>query len=76
MSTPQSDTPESGKQSQQTAQLCETSQVGEPSDMSEDQQAEAAPEWMSGILHELLNTEVTAWISLWAICAPMRPRLS
>ena len=76
MSTPQSDAPESGKQSEQTAPRGETSRVGEPSDLSEDQQAEAAPEWMSGILHELLNTEVTAWSSLWTVCAPMHPRLN
>ncbi len=55
--TPQ-DGPSSGKQSQPTTQLCETSQAEEPSDMAEEQQSEGAPEWLSGILHDLLNTEV------------------
>ena len=56
--TPQ-DGPSSGKQCQPTTQLCETSQAEEPSDMAEEQ-SEGAPEWLSGILHDLLNTEVKA----------------
>ncbi|KAA6419405.1 MAG: hypothetical protein FRX49_10663 [Trebouxia sp. A1-2] len=54
--TPQ-DGPSSGKHSQPTTQLCETSQAEKPSDMAEEQ-AEGAPEWLGGILHDLLNTEV------------------
>jgi hypothetical protein len=57
--TPQ-DAPSSDKQSQPTTQLCEISQAEEPSDMAEEQQSEGAPEWLSGILHDLLNTEVKA----------------
>ncbi|KAL0019190.1 hypothetical protein WJX77_002343 [Trebouxia sp. C0004] len=55
--TPQ-DGHSNGKQSQPTAQLCETSQAEEPFDVAEEQQSEGAPEWLSGILHDLLNTEV------------------
>ncbi len=61
--TPQ-DAPSSGKQSQPTTQLCEISQAEEPSDMAEEQQSEGAPEWLSGILHDMLNTEVNSCTQL------------
>ncbi len=60
--TPQ-DGPSSGKPSQPTTQLYEASQAEKPSDLAEEQ-SEGAPEWLSGILHELLNTEVKATTQL------------
>ncbi len=67
--TPQ-DGPSSGKQSQPTTQLCETSQAEEPSEMAEEQ-SEGAPAWLSGILHDLLHTEVKACTQL-GLATPMQ----
>lgn len=68
--TPQ-DGPSSGKHSQPTTQLCETSQAEKPSDMAEEQ-AEGAPEWLGGILHDLLNTEVKTRNAVGTKYAPLQ----
>ena len=65
--TPQKDVPADSKFSQQDAQLCDASgpKASEAENaviIAEDQQAEFAPDWMSSILQNLLNTEVTAQI--------------
>ncbi len=70
--TPHSGVPEGSRLSQQNAQLCDPCEpripeAEEPADMAEDQQAEAVPDWMSGILQDLLSTEVT-YLRLSVLC--------